>query len=130
MNIGQAAEASGISAKTIRYYEDIGLIPAADRSDGGYRIYDKHAVHTLRFIHRSRELGFSMRDIRQLLTLWQDRQRASADVKQLARAHMEELDRKLEQLRSMRQTLEHLVEHCEGDNRPDCPILDGLSGQG
>ncbi|MCT9000287.1 Cu(I)-responsive transcriptional regulator [Chelativorans intermedius] len=129
MNIGEAAQASGIPAKTIRYYEDTGLIPAADRSRSGYRVYDGRDVHTLRFIHRAREPGSSVQDIRKLLALWQDRTRASAEVKALALAHLSELDEKLAKLKAMRRTLAHLVAHCEGDHRPDCPILDDLAGE-
>jgi MerR family copper efflux transcriptional regulator len=129
MNIGQAAQASGMAAKTIRYYEDIGLLPAASRSRAGYRVYNEKEVHTLRFIHRARQLGFSMQGIRRLLALWQDRNRTSADVKALALAHVTALDRKLADLRAMKRTLEHLIAHCEGDDRPDCPILGDLAGQ-
>ncbi|MGH6808861.1 MAG: Cu(I)-responsive transcriptional regulator [Ensifer adhaerens] len=129
MNIGQAAQASGLSAKTIRYYEINGLLPAASRSRAGYRVYDEKEVHTLRFIHRARQLGFSMQDIRQLLTLWQDRDRASADVKALALAHASVLDRKLADVQAMLRTLRHLIAYCEGDNRPECPILDDLAGE-
>lgn len=129
MNIGQAAQASGLSAKTIRYYEINGLLPPAGRSRAGYRVYDEKEVHTLRFIHRARQLGFSMQDIRQLLTLWQERDRASADVKTLALAHASVLDRKLADIQAMLRTLRHLIAYCEGDNRPDCPILDDLAGE-
>jgi MerR family copper efflux transcriptional regulator len=129
MNIGQAAAASGISAKTIRYYEDTGLVPVADRTGAGYRVYNENDVHTLRFIQRARRLGFSMGSIRQLLTLWQDRNRASAEVKVLALAQMAELNQKLVGLRAMKRTLEHLAAHCQGDDRPDCPILDDLAGE-
>ncbi|WP_163271162.1 Cu(I)-responsive transcriptional regulator [Chelativorans alearense] len=130
MNIGQAAQDSGISAKTIRYYENTGLIPAAIRTGSGYRSFSAKDVHTLRFIHRARRLGFSVHDIRQLLTLLQDKNRASADVKALALAHMTVLDRKLAELQTMQRTLQHLIAHCEGDERPDCPILDDLAGDG
>lgn len=129
MNIGQAAQASGMAAKTIRYYEDIGLLPAASRSRAGCRVYNEKEVHTLRFIHRARQLGFSMEGIRRLLALWQDRNRTSADVKALALAHVTALDRKLKDLRAMKRTLEHLIAHCEGDDRPDCPILADLAGK-
>ncbi|KUM25605.1 hypothetical protein AU467_25905 [Mesorhizobium loti] len=129
MNIGQAAQASGISAKTIRYYEDTGLIPAADRTGAGYRVYDENDVHTLRFIQRARRLGFSVQTVRRLLALWQDRNRTSADVKTLAVAQMVEVNQKLASLQAMRRTLEHLIAHCEGDDRPDCPILDDLAAQ-
>ena len=127
MNIGQAAAASGMPAKTIRYYEDIGLIPAASRTGAGYRAYDTKARPLLRFIHGARQLGFSMQDIRRLLALWQDRSRASADVKALTLAHLSVLERKLADLQTMRRMLEHLIAHCEGDDRPDCPILDDLA---
>jgi Cu(I)-responsive transcriptional regulator len=130
MNIGQAAQASGLSVKTIRYYEDTGLIPAAGRTRAGYRDYSEKEVHTLRFIQRARRLGLSVQSIRQLLALWQDRNRASAEVKALALAHVTVLDRKLADLQAMRGTLQHLIAHCEGDERPDCPILDDLAGEG
>jgi Cu(I)-responsive transcriptional regulator len=129
MNIGQAATASGVSAKTIRYYEVTGLIPAASRTEAGYRVYDEQDVHTLRFIQRARRLGFSVESIRQLLALWQDRNRESAEVKNLALAHMAVLDQKLTGLQSMKRTLERLIAHCQGDERPDCPIVDDLAGQ-
>ncbi|MFC0808874.1 Cu(I)-responsive transcriptional regulator [Ensifer sp. P24N7] len=129
MNIGQAAAASGIPAKMIRYYEETGLIPTASRTRAGYRAYDAKEVQTLRFIHRARQLGFSMHDIRRLLALWQDRNRASADVKALALAHLTVLDLKLAHLQTMRRALEHLIVHYEGDDRPDCPILDDLAAE-
>lgn len=127
MNIGQAAKASGISAKMIRYYESVGLIPAAQRSASGYRVYTSDGVHTLQFISRARSLGFSVERMRDLLSLWQDRSRASADVKSVALAHVEELDAKIEALQAMRETLTHLAQHCHGDTRPDCPILEDLA---
>lgn len=127
MNIGQAAEASGVSAKMIRYYERVGLIPAAARTEAGYRIYSTADVHALKFIHRARSLGFSVEQMRELLALWQDKGRASADVKALALAHIADLDLKIEALRTMRETLQHLAEHCHGDQRPDCPILADLA---
>ncbi|MBC2680379.1 MULTISPECIES: Cu(I)-responsive transcriptional regulator [Pseudomonas] len=130
MNIGQAARESGLSAKMIRYYESIGLLAPAVRSDSGYRLYQAADVHTLGFIKRSRDLGFSLEEVARLLTLWQDRKRASADVKQLARRHIDELDRRIGELSSLRNTLEHLVEHCHGDDRPDCPILQELASGG
>lgn len=129
MNIGQAARASGVSAKMIRYYERIGLIPAAARTDNGYRVYSDTDVHTLRFVRRSRDLGFSMDRIGQLVQLWQDRNRASAEVKRIALEHVDELDRKIAALRAMRDTLDHLARHCHGDERPDCPILEDLAQQ-
>lgn len=127
MNIGQAATASGISAKMIRYYESVGLIPTAKRADSGYRVYSNDDVHTLQFIHRARSLGFSVDRMRDLLSLWQDRSRASADVKAVAMAHAAELDEKILALQTMRDTLTHLAEHCHGDARPDCPILEDLA---
>ncbi|MBD8594935.1 Cu(I)-responsive transcriptional regulator [Pseudomonas sp. CFBP 8758] len=130
MNIGQAARESGLSAKMIRYYESIGLLAPAVRTDSGYRLYQAADVHTLGFIKRSRDLGFSLEEVARLLTLWQDRKRASADVKQLARRHIDELDRRIGELSSLRNTLEHLVEHCHGDDRPDCPILQELASGG
>ncbi|SQG00542.1 regulatory protein, MerR [Paucimonas lemoignei] len=130
MNIGQAAKQSGLSAKMIRYYESTGLLQAAHRSDSGYRLYGKDDLHTLAFIKRSRDLGFSLEEVGKLLTLWQDRQRASADVKALARQHIVELNQKIDELASLRDTLQELVEHCHGDDRPDCPILRDLASGG
>ncbi len=126
MNIGQAAKRSGLSAKMIRYYEAIGLLQPAHRSEAGYRFYQPQDLHTLAFIKRSRDLGFSLEEVGKLLTLWQDRQRASADVKALAREHIEELNRKIDELTSLRDTLQELVQTCHGDHRPDCPILKDL----
>lgn len=130
MNIGQAAKNSGLSAKMIRYYESIGLLKAAHRSDSGYRLYGSEDLHTLAFIKRSRDLGFSLEEVAKLLTLWQDRQRASSDVKTLAREHITALDQKISELASLRDTLQELVEHCQGDHRPDCPILKDLASGG
>lgn len=130
MNIGQAARESGLSAKMIRYYESIGLLRPAHRSDSGYRLYREDDLHTLGFIKRSRDLGFSLDEVAKLLTLWQDRQRASADVKQLARAHIDDLNQRIAQLSGLRDTLQHLVAHCQGDDRPDCPILKELASGG
>ena len=127
MNIGQASRDSGVSQRMIRHYEAIGLIPKAARRDSGYRDYDDRDVHTLRFIRRARDLGFPIEEIRQLLGLWQDRTRASADVKSLALARAAELKRKARELDEMRKSLEALAKHCHGDNRPDCPILGGLA---
>lgn len=127
MNIGQAARKSGLSAKMIRYYESIGLLKPAHRSDSGYRLYGDEDLHSLAFIKRSRDLGFSLEEVGKLLTLWQDRQRASADVKALARQHIDELNRKIRELAGLRDTLQDLVEHCHGDQRPDCPILKELA---
>ena len=128
MNIGQAARASGITAKMIRHYESVGLLPPAMRSDKGYRQYGEREVHVLRFIRRARDLGFSIKDISGLLSLWHDRQRPSRQVKALAQAHMQQLQRKIDELQSKRQTLEKLVQCCQGDERPDCPILQDLAG--
>ncbi|WP_043307069.1 Cu(I)-responsive transcriptional regulator [Pseudomonas sp. ML96] len=126
MNIGQAAKQSGLSAKMIRYYESIGLLQLAGRSDSGYRTYSGNDLHVLAFIKRSRDLGFSLEEVGRLLALWQDRERASADVKALALAHVEELNRKIAELTTLRDTLGELVQHCQGDHRPDCPILRDL----
>ena len=126
MNIGQAAKRTGLSAKMIRYYESIGLLKPASRSDSGYRLYQQDDLHALAFIKRSRDLGFSLEEVAKLLTLWQDRQRASADVKALALAHVDELNRKIAELSALRDTLSDLVQHCQGDHRPDCPILRDL----
>ena len=128
MNIGQAARASGITAKMIRHYESVGLLPPAMRSDTGYRQYGEREVHVLRFIRRARDLGVAIKDISGLLSLWHDRQRPSRQVKALAQAHMQQLQRKIDELQSMRQTLEKLVQCCQGDERPDCPILQDLAG--
>lgn len=130
MNIGQAARESGLSAKMIRYYESIGLLAPALRSDSGYRLYQAADLHTLGFIKRSRDRGFSLEEVARLLTLWQDRERASADVKQLARKHIDELDRRISELSQLRDTLVHLVDHCHGDDRPECPILQELASGG
>ena len=126
MNIGQAARQSGLSAKMIRYYEATGLLQPASRSESGYRHYAERDLHTLAFIKRARDLGFALEEVGQLLALWQDRQRASADVKSLARRHIDELNRKIAELSGLRDTLEDLVGHCQGDQRPDCPILRDL----
>ncbi|HXP01475.1 MAG TPA: Cu(I)-responsive transcriptional regulator [Luteibacter sp.] len=126
MNIGQAAKSSGLSAKMIRHYESIGLLGPATRSESGYRLYGRNDLHTLVFIRRSRDLGFSLDEVARLLTLWRDRDRASAEVKSLAAQHIEALDRKIEELSGLRETLQHLVSHCHGDDRPDCPILQDL----
>lgn len=127
MNIGQAAQASGVTAKMIRYYESIGLISQASRTDSNYRRYGENEVQTLRFIKRSRELGFSLERIKTLLGLWEDRGRKSGDVKKLADQYIAELDRDIEKLKSIRDQLQHLAHCCHGDNRPDCPIIDELA---
>lgn len=129
MNIGQAAKFSGVSAKMIRYYEQIGLIPQAIRSDAGYRHYSTSDIHSLRFIRRARDLGFSVEQISKLLILWYDRDRANTDVKAIALSHVAVLKVKITELQAMTQTLEHLAEHCRGDNGPDCPILVDLAEQ-
>ncbi|HWK43557.1 MAG TPA: Cu(I)-responsive transcriptional regulator [Stellaceae bacterium] len=127
MNIGEVAAASGVSAKMIRYYESIALIPPVGRSAGGYRVYQAPDIDTLRFIHSARRVGFPVERIRRLLALWRDKGRASADVKSLAAAHIADLDRQIGDLQAMRRSLEHLAARCHGDDRPDCPILDGLA---
>jgi MerR family transcriptional regulator, copper efflux regulator len=127
LNIGQASKASGVSAKMIRHYEASRLIPPARRTAAGYRIYRDADVHMLRFVRRARDLGFSMKEIQMLLGLWHNRRRASADVKRLALGHVADLDRKIAELQVMRRTLVKLAEHCHGDHRPDCPILDDLA---
>lgn len=127
MNIGDAANASGVSAKMIRHYEEIGLIPAANRSDAGYRTYAERDIHLLRFIRQGRLLGFSMKQIAELIGLWLDQSRPSSKVKQLALSHIAELNDKIKELQAMKGTLEQLARHCHGDARPECPILDGLA---
>lgn len=129
LNIGQAAKMTGVSAKMIRHYEAIGLVEASKRTDAGYRTYNDSDIHTLRFIKRARSLGFSLDLISQLLSLWQNRERASGDVKALALSHVAELERKITELTEMRESLLFLAKHCHGDSRPDCPILEGLSEQ-
>ena len=129
MKIGAASAASGISERMIRHYEKIGLMPTAARRDSGYRDYGEADVHTLKFIGRARDAGFPIEEIRQLLTLWNDRERSSADVKTLALARAAELKRKARELDAMRRSLEHLAERCHGDDRPDCPILVDLEGK-
>jgi len=127
LNIGDAAKASGVSAKMIRHYESIGLLKAARRTESGYRVYSDDDVHVLRFVHRARALGFSLEQIGTLLSLWQDKGRASADVRALARRHIGELDRKIAEMQAMRRTLESLAASCHGDARSECPILDDLA---
>ncbi|WP_374673184.1 Cu(I)-responsive transcriptional regulator [Ideonella sp.] len=127
MNIGQAAKATQVSAKMIRHYESVGLLPEARRTDAGYRQYDDKDLATLRFIRQSRDLGFSLEQIRELLGLWHNRRRPSRQVKALAEAHIAELDSKLAELQAMKATLAHLVQCCHGDDRPDCPIIDTLA---
>jgi MerR family transcriptional regulator, copper efflux regulator len=130
MNIGEAAGASGVSAKTIRYYEAAGLIAAANRTRSGYRVYTQADVFTLRFIKRARELGFSIERIRRLLDLWQDKSRASRDVKRLALDHIAEIRAKVAAMTSMRDAVQELADACDGDERPECPILRDLEGAG
>ncbi|WP_414442614.1 Cu(I)-responsive transcriptional regulator [Burkholderia sp. 22PA0106] len=127
MNIGEAARASGVSAKMIRYYESVGLIEPAQRTDAGYRTYGDSEVHLLKFIRQARRLGFLVDDVRKLLALWQDRFRASAEVKAIALEHVSELDQRIAELTDMRNTLAKLAAHCHGDDRPDCPILEQLA---
>lgn len=129
MNIGEAAAASGVSAKMIRYYEETGLIPPAGRTGSGYRTYGPKEVQILRFVRRARDLGFPMEKVADLLALWRDRSRASADVKHLAEAQVQSLEARIREMQEMKAVLEHLVHSCAGDNRPDCPILDDLGGR-
>jgi MerR family gold-responsive transcriptional activator of gol and ges genes len=126
MNIGQAAKASGVSAKMIRYYEQMGLMPSVERTEAGYRIYTPRDVHTLSFIRRARDLGFTVEGIGELVALWQDHSRQSADVKQKALEHVEALKKKIVALQEMVSTLQSLADCCSGDDRPDCPILADL----
>ena len=128
MNIGQASSASGVSAKMIRYYESIGLISPPNRTESNYRVYGADEVHTLRFVKRARTLGFSVEETATLLGLWQDKTRASAEVKDIATAHIGSLETKIAELQSMVKTLKHLAHCCSGDDRPNCPILDDLAG--
>jgi len=128
MNIGTAAIKSGVPAKTIRYYESIGLIPPATRAENGYRHYADVDIATLKFIQRARRLGFSVKDVGNLLELWRDRKRSSASVKEVATNHIGEIEKRIAELDSIRRTLVHLTDRCHGDDRPDCPILDDLAG--
>ena len=129
VNIGEAARASGVSAKMVRHYESLGLLGTVARTDAGYRQYTAADIHTLRFIKRARNLGFSMAEITGLVSLWHDRSRASADVKRIAQAHVNELEMRISALQDMRHTLQNLLQHCHGDARPECPILDELAGR-
>ena len=126
MNIGEAARASGVTAKMIRYYESVDLIPRAGRSEAGYRTYNERDVDTLRFIRRARDFGVPMDRVKLLVGLWQDKDRPSREVKALARKHIDELDAKAQELLAMKSALEHLVHCCRGDDRPDCPIIESL----
>ena len=127
LNIGEAAARSGVSAKMVRHYESLGLLPKVARTESGYRQYGDNEVHTLRFIRRSRDLGFSMAEIAELLTLWQNRRRASADVKRIAMTHVDDLRRRIAEMEAMKRTLERLASCCQGDERPDCPIIEELA---
>ncbi|MBO6764590.1 Cu(I)-responsive transcriptional regulator [Maricaulis sp.] len=126
MNIGSAAKAAGLPVKTVRYYADIGLVEAPDRTQTGYRRYDEAAVRKLAFVRRARDFGFSIEECRELLSLYEDKSRSSADVRAIAAAHLEEIEEKQRQLAALRDELAHLVTACRGDDRPDCPILDRL----
>ena len=127
LSIGQLAKHTGVSAKTIRYYEDTGLLPPAARADNGYRVYGERTVHLLRFVKRARDLGFSIDEVTSLLALWADEERASADVKELATRHLEDIERKISELKNLRKTMRGLIDSCHGDARADCPILDDLA---
>ena len=129
MRIGEAARRSGMATKTIRFYEEVGLVQPAPRTESGYREFSDEDVLRLRFIHRARDLGFSVGEVGRLLSLWSDRERASADVKRLALQHAARIETKMAELRSMRDAILHLAERCHGDDRPECPILDGLAGK-
>lgn len=129
MNISTASQASGVSAKMIRHYEALGLVPGVRRSDAGYRQYDEATVHLLRFIRRARDLGFDTKEIGALLQLWRNKRRPSAEVKRIASRHVAALDERIAALQSMQRTLSHLAQHCHGDERPECPILDDLAGR-
>ena len=128
VTIGEAAQQSGVSAKMLRHYESLGLLGAVARTDSGYRLYSPADVHTLRFIKRCRDLGFSMAEISELVGLWQNRRRASSSVKRIAQKHVDELTQRIEAMQSMQRTLATLLACCHGDDRPDCPILDDLAG--
>lgn len=129
MNIGEASGASGVSAKMIRYYEQIGLIAPKGRTESNYRVYGAEEVHVLRFIKRARSLGFSLEETETLLKLWQDKSRTSASVKEIATTHINDLERRIAEMQGMVKTLKHLSHCCGGDHRPDCPILDDLAGE-
>jgi MerR family copper efflux transcriptional regulator len=129
MQIGEAATASGVTAKMIRHYEAIGLVPVADRRSSNYRDYTHRDVHRLAFVRRARDLGFSMEEIRELLRLWTDPERSSAEVKALAQTHLSELDERIELLQGMRSSLNHLIKSCHGNHHADCPIIDALQGE-
>ena len=125
-NIGEAARRSDVSTKMVRHYESLGLLPTINRTDAGYRQYTDKEVHTLRFVKRSRSLGFSMLEIAELLKLWQNQERSSSDVRKIAVKHVKDLNQRIDEMQEMKRTLEHLVHSCHGNHRPDCPILDEL----
>jgi MerR family transcriptional regulator, copper efflux regulator len=129
MNIGEAAKISGVNAKMIRHYESIGIVPKASRSEAGYRTYTDADIHILSFVKRSRKMGFSMKEIKKLVSLWRNKNRTSAEVKNLAIKHVEEMETKILELQEMVKTLRHLAKNCHGDHRPDCPILNDLANQ-
>jgi len=128
VTIGMASRMSGVSSKMVRHYESLGLLPAVGRTGAGYRQYSEAEVHTLRFIKRARELGFSMDDIAELAGLWHNRRRASASVRRIAQRHSEELAQRIDAMQAMQRTLQHLIHCCQGNDRPECPILDDLAG--
>ena len=128
-NIGEAARLSGVSAKMVRHYESLGLLPAVSRTDAGYRQYTEREVHTLRFVKRSRDLGFSMSEIAELLALWQDRRRSNSEVRSIALKQLAELEQRMTEMGAMKRTLEYLVACCHNDQRPECPILDELAAE-
>ena len=128
MNIGEASERSGVSAKMIRYYEQVGLLPKPERRQSGYRAYDENDIHRLRFVRRARDFGFPVERIRELLRLWSDRKRPSSEVKRIAETHVAELDARIAQLTALRDSMKDLARRCHGDARPDCPILADLEG--
>ena len=130
MNIGQTARVTKVPAKTIRYYETIGLIPAPGRTESGYRVYDHRAIAQLRFVRRARDLGFSLREVGELLGLWSDEEREAREVRALAQAHLSSVERRIAEFEALRRTLVHLIDSCEGDERPECPILDDLARTG
>ena len=127
VNIGEAARLSGVSAKMVRHYESLGLLPKVGRTESGYRQYTEADVHTLRFIKRSRDLGFSMEEIGELVGLWQNRRRASANVRRVAQKHADDLEKRITAMQEMQRTLQHLIHCCHGDERPECPILEELA---
>lgn len=129
MNIGEAAKLSGVNTKLIRHYESIGIIPKASRSESGYRTYSENEVHILSFVKRARSMGFSMKEIKKLVSLWRNKSRASSEVKNLANKHIEDMEKKIQELQEMVKSLKHLSRNCHGDHRPDCPILNDLASQ-